>query len=98
MNFIIHPDAELEFYNAVAYYNEQVDGLGDEFAQEVFSSISRIVRLPRARSPLSANIRRCLCERFPYGLIYEIIDEENFTILAIAHLSREPNYWTERLN
>lgn len=73
MNFMIHPEAEAEFYDAVSYFNEQADGLGNNFAREVFSTISRIVSLPEAWHPLADNIRRCLCKRFPYGLIYEIV-------------------------
>lgn len=97
MNFIIHPEAEAEFYDAVAYFDLQVDGLGKDFAREVFSTINRIVDLPFGWSLVTENIRRCLCKRFPYGLIYEIVDEEHVTILAIAHSSREPDYWKNRL-
>lgn len=80
-------------FDAVAYLDVQTDGLGIDFAREVFSTINRTVDIPFGWSPLSENIRRCLCKRFPYGLIYEIVDDENVTILAIAHSSREPDYW-----
>lgn len=76
MNFTIHPEAEAEFYDAVAYLDLQGDGLGNDFAREVFSTINRIVNLPLGWSQMSENIRRCLCRRFPYGLIYEIVDDE----------------------
>lgn len=97
MNFIIHREAEIEFYNAVTYYEEQSDGLGIEFALEVFSTISQIVEHPFSWPRLSGKLRRCFCKRFPYSLVYEIIDEENLTILAIAHSSRKPGYWKDRL-
>ncbi|NOT48414.1 MAG: type II toxin-antitoxin system RelE/ParE family toxin [Acidobacteria bacterium] len=96
MNFSIHPEAESEFYEAVSYLNEQAEGLGTDFAIEVFSTISRILNHPYAWQPLTEQIRRCLCKRFPYGLIYEIIDDD-VNILAIMHLSREPDYWKTRL-
>mgnify|MGYP001579665994 CR=1 FL=1 len=96
MNFSVHPEAESEFYDAVSYLNEQAQGLGFDFANEIFSTISRILDHPNAWQPLTEQIHRCLCKRFPYGLIYEVIDED-LTILAIMHLSREPNYWKTRL-
>jgi hypothetical protein len=61
--------ASKEFSNAVSYYDSQKEGLGDEFADEVWTTISRIVRHPLAWQPLSARTRRCLTKRFPYGVI-----------------------------
>lgn len=97
MNFIIHPEAETEFYEAVAFFELRVEGLGKDFAREVFSTIDRILLMPYSWSSMSDNIHRCLCKRFPYSVLYEILDEENLTVLAIAHSSREPNYWKHRL-
>lgn len=32
---IFHPEAQLDFDEAVAFYNDQRPGLGDDFADEV---------------------------------------------------------------
>ncbi len=44
--------ASEEFSNAVSYYDSQKEGLGDEFVDEVWRTISRIVAilLPGSRS------------------------------------------------
>ncbi|MDC0274256.1 MAG: type II toxin-antitoxin system RelE/ParE family toxin [Planctomycetaceae bacterium] len=34
--------------------------------------------------------------KFPYRLIYEIVDERRVLILAVAHTSRKPRYWKDR--
>ena len=62
--------AREEFFNAVSYYDSQKEGLGDEFADEVWRTVSRIVVHPLAWQQLSARTRRCLTKRFPYGVIY----------------------------
>ena len=63
--------ARQELDDAVAYYNEEVAGLGESFLLEVLSTIERIHRYPDAWSPLSENTRRCRLRRFPYTLIYQ---------------------------
>lgn len=95
MNFALHPEAESEFYQTVNYLEDCEPGIGKDFAQDVFSTISRITEFPFAWSPLHKNIRRCLCKRFPYGLIYEVHADE-IMILAIMHQNREPDYWLSR--
>ena len=95
MHYSFHPDAEKELDEAIAYYNGCQKGLGLEFAKEVYLAIQNILSFPHAWDPLSANTRRCLTNRFPYGFIYQVTDEEVF-IIAVMHLNREPNYWKRR--
>ncbi len=96
MTFTFHPEARFEFNEAIAYYEKAESGLGVDFAEEIYAAIQRILKYPDAWSPLSKNTRRCLTDRFPFGVIYQIRDEE-ILIVAIAHLSREPEYWENRL-
>ena len=48
MNFSFHPAAELELNEGVEYYNQGRDGLGLEFAKEVYVAIQNILSFPRA--------------------------------------------------
>ena len=95
MNYSFHPDAEKELNEAIAYYNECQNDLELGFAKEVYLAIQNILSFPRAWASLSANTRRCLTNRFPYGVIYQVTDEEVF-IIAVMHLNRELNYWKKR--
>ena len=95
MNYSFHPDAEKEFNEAIAYYNECQNGLGLEFVKEVYLAIQNILSFPRAWATLSSNTRRCLTNRFPYGVIYQVTDKEVF-VIAVMHLNREHNYWKKR--
>jgi hypothetical protein len=70
LKYSFHPDAEKEINEAIDYYNECQDGLGLEFEKEVYSIIQNILSFPQAWTPFSANTRRCLTNRFPYGIIY----------------------------
>ena len=72
MRFKFHPAADAELDVAVEYYERCQSGLGLEFAEEVYATIARIIEYPEVWSPLSRNTRRCLTNRFPYGIIYRI--------------------------
>ncbi len=95
MKILFHFEAEKEFLDAINYYNERSKGLGLEFAKEVYSTIERIKAFPNAWSKLSKNTRRCLLNRFPYGIVYSIKDDE-IIILAVMQLNRKPDYWKNR--
>lgn len=88
--------AEAELLDAVAYYNSQSEGLGYEFAAEVKRTIERIVQYPDAWTQLSIRTRRCRTNRFPYGVIYQI-RSETLLIVAVMHLSRNPQLWQDRI-
>ena len=95
MNFYFHQLAESEFDKAVDFYEDCQRGLGLEFAQEVYATIALIVRFPDAWSPMSKNTRRCLVNRFPFGVIYQV-KSEAIHIIAVADLRRRPDYWLNR--
>ena len=95
MTYSFHPDAEIEFNQAIDYYEECQDDLGLEFVAEVHSTIQRILLFPSAWEPLDVSNRRCLTNRFPFGIIYYQKKEE-IIILAIMELHRKPNYWKDR--
>ena len=96
MRFLFHPAAEAEFDQAVEYYEQCQSGLGLEFAEEVYAAIARIIEYPDAGSPMSRNTRRCLANRFPYGIIYRT-KNNGLHIIAVANLHKRPEYWEERI-
>jgi len=95
MKFYFHEPAEMEFVRAVEYYEDCRIGLGIEFAQEVYATIARIIQHPEAWSSLSKNSRRCLVNRFPFGVIYQV-KSDHVRIIAVADLRRRPGYWLDR--
>ena len=92
----IHPEAEAEFKAAADYYDDREEGLGERFSDEVFATIDRILQFPNSWPRSSHRTRRCLCNRFPYSVIYRHTENE-LTIYAVAHQKRKPGYWKDRL-
>lgn len=88
-------EAKEEMQQAAAYYEDQKEGLGEEFLAELKRAAVRIQTMPNGWSKVSPRSRRCQLNRFPYGLIYAVLDEE-ILVLAVMHLSRRPEYWRRR--
>ncbi|MGB7069101.1 MAG: type II toxin-antitoxin system RelE/ParE family toxin [Pyrinomonadaceae bacterium] len=96
MTFEFHPEARIEFIEAISFYEESREGLGLRLSREVYATIKRITLGPNAWPRISENTRRCFTSRFPYGVVYEV-REDDILVIAIAHSSREPFYWKDRL-
>ena len=96
MEIVFLAPAQAEFTDAISYYNMQSEGLGYEFAAEVRRTIERIIQYPEAWFKLSKRTHRCRTNRFPYGVIYQV-RAETLLIVAVMHLSREPQTWKSRL-
>ena len=95
MSVSFHPGAEEDLLQAIAYYEQQEAGLGRDFAGEIAATILQIQNHPKAWPLLEGDIRRCLVNRFPFGVLYSIEPEEVF-VLAVMHLRRMPDFWKER--
>lgn len=96
MRFFFHPLADAEFNEAIRYYEESEPGLGLELAEEVYSTIQRISEFPEAWASMSQNTRRCLVNRFPVGVIFQV-KGGILHIIAVANLHRRPGYWKNRV-
>ena len=90
-----HPEARIEYFEAIAYYEERQPGLGARFTIEIENTIQRIVDNPYQWQNVENDIRRWLTHTFPYGVLYAIEIDRIF-VLAIMHHSREPGYWHDR--
>jgi len=95
MKFKFHPEAEYEFNVAIDYYEEMQNHLGLEFASEVYETIQRVIKFPKAWQKMTSQTRRCLTNRFPFGIVY-FIKDDILIIIAVMHLNRKPNYWNNR--
>jgi toxin ParE1/3/4 len=93
---VFHPLAEQELIDAAAYYEEQRLGLGLEYLGEVEHAVNFLIRYPEAGSSVRASVRRLTLPKFPYSLLYRVLENEQIRILAVAHHKRRPQYWLTR--
>ena len=96
MNIRFLEIAGRELDEAIAYCNHEKEGLGQVFWLDVKHALGNIAAFPSAWHRLSTRSRRCRLRHFPYGLIYQIRQQE-LLIVAVAHLHRKPDYWKKRM-
>ena len=89
-------EAAHEFHRAIQYYEEKSPGLGGELLTDVERLEDLLGASPELGSPGKSGTRRLLLRRFPFVLVYLLVDREPL-IVAFAHQSREPGYWADRL-
>ena len=89
--------AEAELGDAFEYYESVQGGLGFRFLSEVELSITRIQQFPFSYEEIGKYSRRCLVQKFPYGIIYQNMEhKKEILIVAVSHLHRVPDYWSDR--
>jgi hypothetical protein len=69
---IIQDQAILEIKDAFEWYEEQKEGLGHEFIDEIEDCYNNLSKYPERYSYINHLYRRIKTNRFPYILIYEI--------------------------
>lgn len=87
--------AERELNEAAQYYEHEQGGLGAAFLLDARRCTEAIASHPQAGVLIGDNIRRRLCRRFPYALLYTASDDE-VRVLAVRNLHRRPGYWVGR--
>ena len=96
MNWDFHPEALEEYESAATYYAEQDPDLRIRFIDSVEDAIERILESPGRWRVIDEDVRRCIANVFPYGILYTI-EDDLVLIVAVMHFSREPGYWKQRI-
>jgi toxin ParE1/3/4 len=85
---------------AAAWYEVLQTGLGAEFVREVIEVWDALAENPllNSRRHSLKNIRWRYPERFPYRVIYEVIEADKTVIIAaVLHAARHDRLWQRRI-
>lgn len=88
----ITPAAFNDLQKAIDYYNEQQKGLGKKFNNAIKLMFSQLKKVPASGSFIYDTVRYRVLKRFPYIIIYELIDNTTIAVYRIFNTSRNP-YW-----
>ena len=97
MRLEFHPEAELEFLEAAAYYELRVVGLGQRFGADVRRTLDMLLAPPEIGIAVDTDLRKYALQRFPFSLIYGL-SPDVLRVEVLAHQSRRPEYWRSRID
>jgi toxin ParE1/3/4 len=92
-----HEEAGAEYDAAFDWYLERSPDAARKFDAEVNRGLDEIGQHPQRWATGLHNTRRFLLRKFPFVLIYRVGAGGDIEILAVAHTSRRPGYWKERM-
>lgn len=92
---LLHPLARKELNESTEYYAEINSDLAGQFLDDFENAIEIIRNNPLAFTLINETTRRLPFHKFPYSMFYSV-RPELIRILAIAHQSRRPLYWSDR--
>jgi toxin ParE1/3/4 len=97
---VARPQAEDDIIEAARWYDTQREGLGDEFIEEVVAVFDALETNPllHCRRHPTKNIRWRYPKRFPYRVVYEVVEEKHLVIIAaVIHAARHDREWRRRV-
>lgn len=90
-----HPLAADEAEAAERWYRERNETASARLRREFDRVVDLISERPEAGAPYLGNTRRVLLRRFPFFVVYRVLDKR-VQIVAVAHARRRPGYWGKR--
>lgn len=85
---IIQEEASLEILEAYIYYENAQKGLGEKFMKQLNKYFVRIQNHPK-HFEIKKNYREAFVQKFPYVIIYEIIDKE-VVVFSVFNTHQNP--------
>jgi plasmid stabilization system protein ParE len=95
---------ELHFFDAASdeveaarrWYRERSEAAETAFLRELDHAVNVVAEAPQRWPRYIGRTRRYVFPTFPYSLVYFVM-KEAVHVVAVAHQSRRPGYWRQRL-
>jgi plasmid stabilization system protein ParE len=91
----VREEAERDVFDAALWYEQEREGLGFRFEEEVERLFARILDNPLQFPVLERDVRRAQMGTFPYAVFFRF-DGVVATVLGVLHLHRHPKAWKRR--
>ncbi|MFT3873844.1 MAG: type II toxin-antitoxin system RelE/ParE family toxin [Nocardioides sp.] len=100
--FEFHPEARVEFFAEIDWYDAREVGLGDRFEAGVLLAVDDSVDSPDAWPPWPGwnpppVVRSKQVQGFPFRVVY-FVEHDLLKVVAVAHSKRRPGYWRDRVS
>jgi plasmid stabilization system protein ParE len=93
---IVRGEAEKDIAAARDWYDQQRQGLGEDFLDAVQERFDEIERAPQHYAASRRSVRMAQTRRYPYIIYYRLLDDR-IDVVAVMHGHRGPRAWQKRL-
>lgn len=87
--------ARRERIEAFSFYRDRSPAAARRFDDELRQTLERLIAYPHSGAPIDDEIRHAPLHGFPYNVVYALSGDV-LDVIAVAHDSRDPNYWRNR--
>lgn len=92
----VKPIVWFDLEEAISWYENERQGLGEQFFQNFEIAKERIQKNPNRYRSIIPGVKRILIKRFPYKVFYTISGNTIF-ILAVIHVKRSNAFIRKRM-
>ena len=97
MEVIVHPEVDNDLLAQIEFYSREG---GTQLAHEFYAEFRRCfdVIVDRAATfpYYTPRLRRINFHRFPYHILFELIDDEVIHVVVVKHDRRDPDFGMDR--
>ncbi|MBK8498861.1 MAG: type II toxin-antitoxin system RelE/ParE family toxin [Flavobacteriales bacterium] len=87
--------ASNEFIEGYLLYENQRDGLGEEFHDEVQEHFAFLLQRPEGFAKWRGPFKKINLQRFPYIIVFRVV-KSTVIIFSVFHSKRDPKGWGRR--
>jgi plasmid stabilization system protein ParE len=95
-NVVISEGAEEDYVESLRWYAERSKQAAEGFEAEFGQALEAVAEDPERFPTCDPRHRFYLMRRYPFQVIYRKTIDGDLLIVAVAHASRRPGYWSTR--
>lgn len=88
----VRDHANSEFIEGYLWYENQRDGLGEEFHDEVQAQFEFLRQRPSGFSKWRGPYKKVNLRRFPYVIVFRVV-KSTVIVFSVFHSKRNPSRW-----
>jgi plasmid stabilization system protein ParE len=92
-----HPGARRDIREGFDWYRQRSPAAARRFVAAVDRTLAAVAAQPDRYGWYEPPFREAILIRYPYSVIYRVDDAGDVLVVAVAHASREPGYWQDRV-
>ena len=90
-------EAKQEISDGIAWYAKTSTRNSKRFKERVGGMLKTVARNPKQFGWYDDDFRHVVLDPYPYTIIYHELPDGAVQVIAVAHTSREPGYWEDRV-